>query len=136
MRKREAGWVIAWLVVLAPLLLSLLGLVLDGGILMLRSQALDAASDAAALAATDAWDRDYWKWNGRVRIDLGGADSMARQYLARNMPDARVVQVTVSSSNRVNVRTEAKVPFFFLRILGWKEQTVQSFSTAVRKDIR
>ena len=134
MRRRE-GWVIAWFVLLAPLLLAFMGLVLDGGLLLVRSQMLDAASDAAALAATEAWDRDYWKWSGKVRIDPAAAESLARQYLARNMPDARVVQVTVSPDNRVNVRTQATVPFFFMRIAGWRDHTVESFSTAVRRNL-
>lgn len=124
----------AWFVVTAPLLLAFLGLVIDGGVMLLRSQMLDAASDAAALAATEAWDRDYWKWTGMVRIDPAAADSLARQYLARNMPDARVIQVTVSPSNRVNVRTQVTVPFFFMRIAGWKSHPVESYSTAVRRN--
>lgn len=132
--KQQNGWVAAWFVVTAPLLLAFLGLVLDGGVMLLRSQMLDAASDAAALAATEAWDRDYWKWSGKVRIDPVAAESLARQYLARNMPDARVVQVTVSSSNRVNVRTQISVPFFFMRIAGWESHVVESFSTAVRRN--
>lgn len=134
MTRRQDGWVAAWFVVTAPLLLAFLGLVLDGGIMLLRSQMLDDATYAAALAATDAWDRDYWKWHGQVRIDPTAAESLARQYLARNMPDARVVQVTVSPANRVNVRTQLTVPFFFMRIAGWETDTVESYSTAVRRN--
>lgn len=136
MRRRQEGFAVAWLIVLLPLVLTFMGLVLDFGVIFLRSQMLDSATDAAALAATDAWDREYWKWYGQVRIDPNTAASKARQYLAQNMPDARVVQVTVSPANRVNVRTEATVPYFFLRILGWKSQTVESFSTAVRRNAR
>jgi len=134
MRRHQEGWVVSWFVVTAPLLLVFLGLVLDGGVLLLRSQMLDAASDAAALAATEAWDRDYWKQNGKVRIDQSGAESLARQYLARNMPDARVVEVTVSPSNRVHVRTQLTVPFFFMRIAGFASTPVDSYSTAVRRN--
>lgn len=134
MIRRQDGWVTAWFVVTAPLLLMFLGLVLDAGVMLLRLQMLDAASDAAALAATEAWDRDHWKWNGKVRIDPTAAESLARQYLARNMPEARVVQVTVSPSNRVNVRTQTNVPFFFMRIAGWKSHIVESYSTAVRRN--
>jgi len=134
MRRRQEGWVVSWFVVTAPLLLVFLGLVLDGGVLLLRSQMLDAASDAAALAATDAWDRDYWKQNGKVRIDPAGAESLARQYLARNMPDARVMEVRVSPSNRVHVRTQLTVPFFFMRIVGFTSTPVDSYSTAVRRN--
>jgi len=134
MTRRQDGWVAAWFVVTAPLLLAFLGLVLDGGVMLLRSQMLDAASDAAALAATEAWDREYWKWNGKVRIDPTQAESLARQYLARNLPDARIVQVTVSPANRVNVRTQLTVPFFFMRVAGWENHTVESYSTAVRRN--
>lgn len=135
MRRHEEGWAVAWFIVTAPLLLAFLGLILDGGILLLRSQMLDAATDSAALAATDAWDRDYWKWQGKVRIDPGAAESLARQYLARNMPAARVVQVSVSPTSRVNVRTQTTVPFFFMRIAGWRDHTIESYSTAVRRNL-
>lgn len=134
MTRRQDGWVAAWFVITAPLLLAFLGLVLDGGVMLLRSQMLDAASDAAALAATEAWDREYWKWNGKVRIDPTQAESLARQYLARNLPDARIVQVTVSPANRVNVRTQLTVRFFFMRVAGWENHTVESYSTAVRRN--
>ncbi|HEY3366949.1 MAG TPA: pilus assembly protein TadG-related protein [Symbiobacteriaceae bacterium] len=136
MSRREAGWVTTWLVVFAPALIAFMGLVLDGGVLLVKQQKLDAAADAAALAATDAWDREYWKWNGAVRIDPGGADGLARQYLTRSLPDARLVEVTVNPANRVNVRTELTVPFFFMRIVGMKERTLESYSTAVRRSVR
>jgi hypothetical protein len=134
--KRQRGFVIAWLVMLIPAMLVFLGLVLDFGMVFLRSQELDAATDAAALAATDAWDRDYWKWEGKVRIDPSEAASKARVYLARNMPHAKLVQVTVGPPNRVTVRAEVNTPYFFLRILGWHTTTVESFSTAVRRSVR
>ena len=124
----------AWVVLALPVIVMFMGLVLDFGLYMLRSQMLDAATDAAALAATEAWDRDYWMWHGKVRIDPAQATSLARGYLAKNMPSSRLVQVTVSPANRVNVRTETEVPFFFLRIIGWTERTVDSFSTAVRQE--
>lgn len=135
-QKEQAGFTVAWLVLTLPLLMAFVGLVLDVGLITLRAQQLDAATDAAALAATDAWDREYWKWHGQVRIDSHRATSLARQYLAQNMPGARLEQVTVSPQNRVNLRTETVVPHFFLRILGRREERVTSFSTAVRRNVR
>jgi len=132
MMKKQDGWVVAWLVVMWPLLVGFLGLVLDGGILLVRGQMLD--TDAAALAATDAWDREHWKWNGTVRIDPMRAESLARQYLAQNMPSARLVEVSVNPANRVSVRTEMSVPFFFMRVVGMKEKAIGSFSTALRRN--
>lgn len=135
-QQGQAGFSVAWLVVMLPLVMAFMGLVLDFGLMLLRAQQLDAATDAAALAATDAWDREHWKWHGQVRIDPHRATSLARQYLAQNMPDARLVQVMVSPQNRVNVRTETTVPHFFLRIVGRREESVTSFSTAVRRNVR
>lgn len=132
----QGGFAISWFVITLPVLTIFLGLVLDFGIFMLRSQQLDAASDAAALAATDAWDREYWKQNGRVRIDASRAERLARQYLNKNLTGARLKRITVSPANRVNIETEIDVPFFFLRVAGWQEQTATSFSTAVRRNVR
>lgn len=134
--KTESGYVVAWLVLLLPVMMTFMGLVLDGALILLRSQMLDAATDAAALAATGAWDRDYWLWHGKVRIDPAGATSRARDYLDRNMPGAQLVQVTVNPAHRVNVQTTTRVPFFFLRIVGWKEHTLTSYSTAVRRSVK
>lgn len=135
-RPSESGFVMAWLVLLLPVLITFMGLVLDGSLLFLRSQMLDAATDAAALAATGAWDRDYWLWHGKVRLDPAGAASRAHDYLDKNMPEAKLVQVTISPANRANVRTKTTMPFFFLRIIGWKEKTIESYATAVRRSVQ
>jgi hypothetical protein len=129
----EKGIAIAWLLVTLPAILIVMGLVLDLGVMLLRHQQLNSASDAAALAATEAWDRDHWLWYGEVKIDPGRAESLARSYLKKNMPQATMTEIQVSPSNRVHVRTEMTVPFFFLRILGWTEKPVESYSTAVRR---
>lgn len=121
----------AWLVLLLPVLITFMGLVLDGSLLLLRAQMLDAATDAATLAAIDAWDREYWRSQRKVRIDPAGATSRARDYLAKNMPDARLEQVTVNPANQVKIRTSTTVPLFFLRIIGWKEKKVESYAAAV-----
>lgn len=131
--RSQTGFAAAWFVLSLPVLVFFLGLVLDLGIFMYRAQQLDSASDAAALAATDAWDRDYWKQHGKVRIDEGRAESLARQYLSKNITGARVTSLSVSSVNRVHLRTEIDVPFFFLRVAGWQKQTATSYSTAVRR---
>lgn len=131
-QHRSAGFALVWVVLSLPVLVAFLGLVLDGGILYLRSQQLDNATDAAVLAATDAWDRHEWMWNGRVRIDPDEAKRLALQYLAKNMPDARLTTFQVRSHHAVHIQTETTVPFFFLRIFGWTGQTVTSYSTAER----
>ncbi|MFZ5827155.1 MAG: pilus assembly protein TadG-related protein [Bacillota bacterium] len=130
--RRQHGFSMAWFLVTMPALLVFMGLVLDMGVMMLRHQQLDSATDAAALAATDAWDREFWKWSGKVIIDPTKAETLAREYLAKNLPGARVTKVRVDPSNRVHVETEMMVPFFFLRILDWTEKPVESYSTAVR----
>lgn len=131
-RSANAGFALVWMVLSLPALVAFLGLVLDGGILFLRSQQLDSATDAASLAATDAWDRHEWMWNGRVRIDPDHAKRLALDYLAKNMPGARLMEFQVRADTEVYVRTETTVPFFFLRIFGWTERTVTSYSTAAR----
>lgn len=132
MRWGEHGYSMAWVLVTMPAILTVVGLVLDMGIMMLRDQQLDSATDAAALAATDAWDRDAWMWDGQVIIDPVRAEGLAQEYLEKNIPDARITKVRVNPSHRVHVETEMVVPFFFLRILGWEEKPVESYSTAVR----
>lgn len=126
----------AWLVLTMPVIIAFLGLVLDLGVYMLRSQMLDAATDAAALAATNAWDREYWKWHGQVRIDQERATVLAREYLHKNQPQARLIEVKVGPANRVHVRTEYRVPFFFVRIFGWEGESAVAYSTAVRRSVK
>lgn len=133
-RSADAGYAVTWLVLLLPVMITFMGLVLDGALIFLRSQMLDAATDAAALAATGAWDRDHWLWHGKVRIDPDEATRLARDYLRRNMPDARLVEVKVQPANRVTVRTQSTAPLFFLKIVGWEQHTVESYSSAVRRN--
>lgn len=132
-RSAEAGYAVTWLVLLLPVMIIFMGLVLDGALIFLRSQMLDAATDAAALAATGAWDRDHWLWHGKVRIDPDEATGLAHDYLGRNMPDARLVEVKVHPANRVTVRTQSTAPLFFLKIVGWEQHKVESYSSAVRR---
>lgn len=125
---------LAFTVVTLPLLLLVLGVVVDAGMFLLQKQMLDAATDAAAKAATDAWDREHWKWTGKVVIPKDPARVLARQYLDKNGKGVRLVALEVSPPNRVTLHTEADVRFFFLSSVGLQQVTLQSFSSSVRRD--
>lgn len=71
-------------VVLLPLLVLVLGAVLDLGMLRQGAAAVRAAADLAALVAVNDQDEGALARHGELRL-AGDAESVAREYLARNL---------------------------------------------------
>lgn len=131
-RHSEAGLAAVLVVLLLPALLALLGVVLDGALLVHGQLQLETATAAAALAATDAYDRSLWQSERRVAIEPGGAARLAAAYLQRNMPGAAVEQVLVdpAAPNRITVRTSYRWPLAFMRLFGFDDQTLRAEGSA------
>ena len=72
---RETGQVLVWTVLLLPLLLALVGLVLDGGLLFVQWRRARWAADGAAVAAASEINPALYAQSGQVKLDLGAAQS-------------------------------------------------------------
>lgn len=135
MAGRSAQGAVAALVLVAlPALLAVAGLAVDGAVLAHAHLALQAAADAAALAATDAYDRQVWQEQGRVVLREDAARELAVRYLRLNLPAARLdgLELDAAAPGRVVIHAAAAAPTFFLRLAGLTQVPLAVRATAVR----
>lgn len=130
--QRSDGSALVLTLLMIPTLLVLVGLVLDGAIYVRQQVALESAVDAAALAATDAYDREIWDSEQRVVIDESAARDLAQEYLGKNMPAAGLAEVHVDpvAPNQVRVAATATARFAFMPIVGIRETPLYAWAVA------
>lgn len=112
-----------------PVLLGMVGFAVDMGRLYVAKARLQAAVDAAALAGSLQLLDDPELEEGRVA-------NAVSHYLARNYPEARVVDISSSDEIRsVNVRARVDVPMTFMTVLGIRFRSVDSSAAAGFNDL-
>ncbi len=114
---RETGQVLVWTVLLLPLLLALVGLVLDGGLLFVQWRRARWAADGAAVAAASEINPALYAQSGQVKLDLGAAQTTAQRFAHLKAPDLHVTGVEFQG-NVVRVRGWVEVRPAFLGLLG------------------
>lgn len=133
MRAQAHQGVSAVLVLLLmPVFLAMLGLAIDGAMLVHCQIELDSATAASALAATDAYDRNTWNTEHKVVIPEAEAAVLARQYLVRNMSGAALDSVHVAdiAPGRVTVASHYTATLIFMPIFGMKTWTLNASAVA------
>lgn len=121
------GQALIWVALLLPLLLSIVGLALDGGIVFAaRRQAQDAA-DAAARAGAQEIDVARYRDTDEVVLDNRRARYEAQRYLAGL--GARDATVDIAG-NQVFVRVRREVPLSFLRLVGVASVRIEASAVA------
>lgn len=122
------------MVLLMPVLIGLVGLVVDGGLLLITYREAQIATDSAAYAAATTLDSQEFDSSGRrgkpctqlvqLRISSSGEDrrftasDQAERYGARNGRGRVQIHPPIVQGNRVTVVGTAQAPLVFLRILG------------------
>ena len=131
-RAAEQGAALALLVVALPLLLALLGAVVDTGEYVLAAVQAGGAADAGALAAASAVDSDYYAETGQVRLDPVQAQQLAQTFASANSPGPIAVVATVNPAqqNQVKVTVDGQYSTFFFKIFGVDHLGVHSESLA------
>ena len=114
----ERGQYLVQTVMLLPLMMILVGLVLDGGWMYWQYRRAEIAVAAAAQAASHAIDVEYFRQTNQVRLDTGEAYRAASGYV--NINERGQVQVTgiYVGPNRVVVNANAQIHTIFLRLAG------------------
>ena len=100
------------------LVMSVIGLAVDGTRAFMYRRTLQSAADAAALAgASELNRRTYYTSNGRaIRIEVDAARRAAQRLLdLRSIPAETAIS---TSSSRVTVALRGEIPTLFLRIIG------------------
>ncbi len=114
---RETGQVLVWTVLLLPLLLALVGLVLDGGLLFVQWRRARWAADGAAVAAASEIDPARYAQSGQVKLDQGAAQTTVQRFAHLKAPDLHVTGIEFQG-NVVRVRGWVEVRPAFLGLLG------------------
>jgi Flp pilus assembly protein TadG len=125
-RRRERGAIGAFVAVLAPPLIGLVGLVYDGGLALEgRQRALDLAEQAAR-AAGNHCDLGVLRARSECVIsDSAGAQAIAEQYMSNGVTLNNFYTTdcapAATDCHTVVVRTEVKVKTVFLGLFGVNE---------------
>lgn len=134
--RDQRGVTVTFVALLMPVIIAFLGLVIDGGTLFLSRQRLDAAVDAASLAAAKkGYDQEIWDNEGRVVLVQSNCETAAREYFLKNYPDADITafNVTIDSvtQNKVSVFASINAPVFFMRLFGINSSPISSKTESV-----
>ncbi len=105
-------------VILLPMMMILVGLVLDGGWMYWQYRRAEIAVNAAAQAASHAIDVEYFRQTNQVRLDQSEAWSAASGFV--NINERGQMQVTgiFIGNNQVIVDANAQVQTIFFRLAG------------------
>ncbi len=117
-QAREYGQAIVWVAVMLPLFLSIVGLAIDGGIVLSYRRELQNVADSAARAAATQIDQQAYRDSAgsSVVLDVASARQVAAEYLTSQ--GMELTGTIVADPDRVVVRVEREVPTSFLRLAG------------------
>jgi len=116
--KDEAGQYLVQAVILLPMMMILVGLVLDGGWMYWQYRRAEIAVNAAAQAASHAIDVEHFRETNQVRLDAGEAWSAASGFVNINQRGQMQVTGIFIGNNQVIVNANAQVQTIFFRLAG------------------
>jgi Flp pilus assembly protein TadG len=120
-RHRDRGAVGAFVAVLAPVVIALVGLVYDGGLALEgRQRALNIAEQAARAAGNECDEALLRSRSECLITDQAGVQRIAEGYMGGGVSLAAPVSI-IDNSHTVIVRTEVKVETVFLGLFGLHE---------------
>jgi len=114
----EQGQYLVQTVFLLPMMMILVGLVLDGGWMYWQYRRAEIAVNAAAQAASHAIDVEYFRETNQVRLDAGEAWSAASGFVNINQRGQMQVTGIFIGNNQVIVNANAQVQTIFFRLAG------------------
>ncbi|MFZ5353641.1 MAG: TadE/TadG family type IV pilus assembly protein [Bacillota bacterium] len=126
--KDQRGMAALWAAVIMMVMLALAGLVADGGIMIYNKIRLEAATDSAAHATREAYDRELWNNYGIVELDPLQAMLYAQIMLSENFPEAILESCEVDPINKdtATVKTRIEVETVFMKIFGIDKRIIRS----------
>ena len=129
-RRDERGSILVQTVILLPVMLMLIGLVLDGGWMYWQYRRAEVTVNAAAQAASHAIDINNFRATNQVRLDQGEAAAIAGDFIQLNRRGILTLTAVRASRDRITVDATAQIPTIFFRLAGISLLTVQVQGTA------
>ena len=118
MSPSAPGQIAVLFALLMPVLLGVIGLVVDGGMAMVQYRRGQVALDSAALAAATQLDRVAFVDDNTMQLSPAEAVAEATQYLQRNRRGNIAITGINISGTRVFVSGSIASPTIFMRIFG------------------
>ena len=123
--QNQSGQFLVQAVILLPMMMILVGLVLDGGWMYWQYRRAEIAVNAAAQAASHAIDIDYFRETNQVRLSVGEAWDAASGFVNINARGQMQVTGIQVSDRQVVVSANAQVQTIFFRLAGISTLTMR-----------
>jgi len=133
-KRGTRGVVLILLLLMLPIfLIPMVGLAIDGTMVMLVQTKLSAAADGAVLGA------------GRLLGTQANTTEIAGEFLNVNFPSgywgaqnlqSNITATDVNGMHTITISASAQVPLLFMRVLGKTYSTVGAYAQATRRDLR
>lgn len=128
--RAERGQYLIQTVILLPMMLLLVGLVIDGGLMYWQYRRAEIAANAAIQVASHTIDVDYFRETNEIRLDEARAWSIAEDFLARNQRGRMYIEVSWVTPEELGMIARARIDTLFLRLAGFNSFTVRVFARA------
>jgi len=122
--KSDKGTAFGLFALFLPVLIAVLGLIVDGGLFMYSKTRLDMATEAAALSTISTYDKSIYASEGRVVLDQASSKVVATKYLKVNFPEAKLEKVTIAPENTATVESSLVVEFCFMKVFGIENKKI------------
>ena len=129
-RRDERGSFLVQTVILLPVMLLLIGLVLDGGWMYWQYRRAEVTVNAAAQAASHAIDINYFRATNQVQLSQGEAAAVAGDFIQLNRRGVLTLTGVRVSRDQITVNATAQIPTIFFRLAGIPLLTVRVQGTA------
>lgn len=130
--RDENGSILILSVFLIPILIGIVGIVIDGGYLFYQKTLLEEATETAGKSTIImSYDKDIWATQKKVVLLEDKARDNALMILKRNCEKAEIKSFEIISGNKVDIVTTLEVDFFFMKVFGFEKRELkchQSYS--------
>lgn len=127
--NNNKGNILILVSIILPVLIMVIGVCLDGGLVMYSQSKLMAATKFAALSASS---------HNKVIEDktiINATESQVKSALIENYDKAKLKKFTIdeSSKNKCTVVADVEVNFMFMKMFGINSKTISESYTVTRK---
>ena len=133
MRRGVRGQAAAWLAIMLPLFLAIVGLAVDGVVVLGARRELQDIADGAARAGATAIDEPRYREQGKVELVEATARQRAEQALGRvesRRLDGRPTGEVRASRAEVEVAVRGRARLAFVRLVGVRTAEVGASARA------
>lgn len=138
--KREKGIAVMLTAIMLMFTIPFVGLSIDAGAVYMVKARLQAASDAAALAAARSLNLGMTlaeqETNARARAVAYYQTNFPTEYMGSTNSQIETEFAMLNASTvEVRVTTRVDTPLYFMRILGLEQSTIRALGTATRRNV-